>query len=620
MKGLSARILIRSLLERLREEGRVFVLPEGRLSVSELQALNYLSKVLDDTSVTDDDTSVTDNATHLPVGDGNKQNLDASQTGFVEPVELNRTAASAHGPDETDMRLCIDFGTAMSKAWAAYETIDGTIPLNLGATAGDGNEFPVASTIFIANSGRLFFGGKAELQHRQEIQTGRQRFDNIKRILSDAEIGQDINEIPVDDTIDPTKSGVTKGELLILYLGWITDLALIALHKIAEEDMEKADSSDLMVLRSIRRRFAIPCFESAIDEKSDGMSRSLWAQKILRQAMLKAQIVADTLSDKWDTLRLEDVLPILRSVQQVNLENFDHLLMVNPAVREPIAAGASRFSDKFGDEDYRSTRYLLVVDAGAGTTDFAVFQAVIDPEQGDERFKFALISPTVTMSRIAGNEIDAVLRPLFLTAVGLNPVTGAPRSEKEFSFIRSILDSDIRDLKRILFSNGYVEFSFLANLRGNLSIEEVLEDPSYLKLGEELLVIRNGIIFNLFQENVEFIERIRRLNGTTGKPIQIQVLLTGGSSLVPIFSDLSEGSLIVNGAKFAFSKMGELPRWIDGLEQDVRDELANSYPQCAVAIGGTAPLLPTELNDLVAPVTPGPEGRMTLERFQTQGV
>jgi hypothetical protein len=49
------------------------------------------------------------------------------------------------------------------------------------------------------------------------------------------------------------------------------------------------------------------------------------------------------------------------------------------SVREPIAAGASLFDDELGELEILGNtgpgrRYLLVIDAGAGTTDFAIFQ------------------------------------------------------------------------------------------------------------------------------------------------------------------------------------------------------------------------------------------------------
>jgi hypothetical protein len=48
-------------------------------------------------------------------------------------------------------------------------------------------------------------------------------------------------------------------------------------------------------LRSAVRRYAIPCFEHSVDDVPSAQ-RAKWAQEVLANALLQAQVVADTLS------------------------------------------------------------------------------------------------------------------------------------------------------------------------------------------------------------------------------------------------------------------------------------------------------------------------------------
>ena len=615
--------IVLSLIGRLRRDGEAYILPEGRLSLIEVEALRVLTNQTGAVFEGADD-GIADNQEPKGLLESELENIsqqpdaEAFQKTSGLDADLDLTAADFPGPEESDLRLCIDFGTAMSKAWAAGEEVDKSIPLNLGSTVGEADSFVLPSTIFITGSGRIFFGNAAERQYRQELHSGRQPFDNIKRILSEAEIGQDLNEVPVDKTIDPTSSGITKGDLLLLYLGWLTDHALKALHEAVCMEEGEITENEVTTLRSIRRRFAIPCFENAIDEISQGEARSVWVKAVLCDAMLKAQVIADTFGTQWEELCISDALPLIRTTHKIKSSQLEHLLAEQSTVREPIAAGASRFDDEISEQDQRSRRILLVIDAGAGTTDFAVFHAFVDPEWNDQRVRYALISPTVKMSRIAGNEVDAILRPLILRAAGINPDNGAPRSESDFSLIRNDLNSQIREIKQLLFAAVEVEYDLRPGIRGKIGIGDVLTDGSYKKRCAELIEIRRNIVSELF--SAKSIEEVKQANMRFGKAMPIFVLLTGGSSSVPMLEEISSGGLDIDGAKFEFFKVKTLPDWIEKSERSFLDRIEKPYPQCAVAIGGTAPVLPIEIPELMEAVTSGPPGGWQVKRFQTQGL
>src|SRR5258706_3563161 len=87
-----ARTLIESLIQRLSRNGSHFHLPEGRLSENEVIALRALAGVPEPKSQED------------------------TQPTIAAPT-LDLSALSRPSVADEQIRLCLDFGTAMSKAW-----------------------------------------------------------------------------------------------------------------------------------------------------------------------------------------------------------------------------------------------------------------------------------------------------------------------------------------------------------------------------------------------------------------------------------------------------------------------------------------------------------------------
>jgi len=526
-------------------------------------------------------------------------------------IPLVTDAFTATSPAETRIRLCLDFGTAMSKAWATGNRATETIPLVLGAPAGLGNVLAVPSSVYISKTGRIYFGGAAETQHRQEMGSGRLRFDNLKRMLSDEDVRQELDDTAVSTAIDPT-STLSKGDILVLYLAWLTDLALTAL-------MSQTSDGRLEIsghLRFVKRRFAIPCFEDAQDE-TRAIERAEWAQRIMERSILRAQLVADTLHEYWDQLTVSEARTVLMQVRNQDTAALSQLICLDHSVRESIAAGASRFEEEIEEgESGTSRRYMLVIDAGAGTTDFAVFEVFVDQEK--ERVRYGLIAPTVRMNRIAGNAIDEVLRPVILRACGIDPANGSPRSEGDWRLIRTDLDGRIRDLKQLLFENGEIDVALSLNTHGAVQLDRLEQEPAYRELGRKINETRQSILSSLF--DTEFLELVRTRNEHTGQPMSISVLLTGGSSAVPIIRSLAEGELEIEGARFRFVHVKDLPNWIGTLSREEAELVGRNYRQCAVAIGGSVETLPKTVHDLRSAITSPRPGPRKLERNQTGGI
>lgn len=585
-----ARALVASFLNRLHKEGDHFQIPGSTLSKDEVEAFSELAGVAVAVKAQERAPAVAD-------------------------AKLNLAAFTRAPIPEDTLRLCLDFGTAMSKSWACMSTSIATLPLVLGKQADGQSVLAVPSSIFITKAGSIFFGNAAERQHEAEIHTGRSRFDNIKRLLSEVAPDLNISEIPLTDGIDPTGSGLTKGDLLVLYLAWLTDLTLKALT-----DAVQAEGPELVAkcpdLRSTVRRYAIPCFEHSVDDVPSAQ-RARWAQEVLGSALLQAQIVADTLSNEWATLTTHRAKSVLDAVKKQDLSKLE-ILAGHASIREPVAAGATQFED-FIDSSAspKAKRLMLVIDAGAGTTDFALFQSFY--EEKTESSSLALIASAVRMSRVAGNRFDHALRPMLLRACNIQPENGSPWNAEDFAIIRADLDSQIRALKRQIFTVGSVPISLRPGASGLLTLAEVIAEPSYLELGRDLRAQRDGLLDGAFTE--ENISKYHDATKTLGRPVPIHVLLTGGSSKLPIIADLAEGETSIRGVKFTFERINALPQWIDALPRDLAELTAQEFSQCAVAIGGCAPQLPNERKDLFAPVTSHvQQGKWVLSRYQVRGL
>jgi hypothetical protein len=611
------KLLIKSLLGRLERQGEYFELPSGRLSAHEVEALRQLSE--DETVDAGGRTAPPPDLVDPDVRPPNiVSTIIMTPVEAQRPFELNQAAFNRPGPAPGELRVCLDFGTAMSKAWATGRDVGETLPLVIGRHAGMGQSLAVPASIFIADNGRIYFGRDAEIQHRADSRPGRIRFDNLKRMLSEEQVGCDLFAVSPRNGVDPTASGLTQGDLLVLYLAWLTDLTERALSDAVAEAGEGL-SFEADDVRGIVRRFAIPCFEDADDDRVRGFERARWARDVMRDALVRAQIVADTLSGQWNSLSTWQIAPLMKRVHGLDVGPLLHLLADDADIREPIAAGASRFDSVLvtGDEpfDRPVRRLLMVVDSGAGTTDFAMFQAVTPTGQTEPRY--ALLRRSVRMSRIAGNEVDSILRPLILECCGINPKTGDPRSDADFAYIKADLDSQLRDLKQLLFERESIDIQLKPNAEGTFDLTNLLSNSEFRERAARLLKLRSDLVLAVF--GPAQLEEMRAAT-RAGLPYPIYVLLTGGSSGLPMVQALAEGELEIGGTRFRFLPVDRLPGWINRLPRDAALLLAAAYPQCAVAIGGSVPELPAELPDFDAPITPPLPGERRLERVQMQGL
>jgi hypothetical protein len=333
----------------------------------------------------------------------------------------------------------------------------------------------------------------------------------------------------------------------------------------------------------------------------------------MRDALLRGQVLADTLGGRWERLTVRQLVPLMEELRALDVTPLANLLAGGADVREPVAAGASRFSSGLlpRTADGLTRHALLVVDAGAGTTDFAMFQVATGAGRPP---RYALVRNSVRMSTVAGNTADAVLEPLFLEACGIDPKTGAPRSPDDFMFIRNDLHARIRELKQVLVSRGSIDIALSLNATGRVLLDDFTDAMRHH--ATELCVVRDAIVTSTFTSAVR--SGIAPF-GQTGEPYDVRVLLTGGTAVLPAVEALAHGQLAVDGFRIRFLPITEMPDWITNLPAEVASAVAAAYSQCAVAIGGSAAELPDEVEDLRGMVVPPPPGPRVLERARISG-
>ena len=242
-----AHALLSSLLERFEDDAR---LPNPRLtglvSASDRRALQYL---LQDSS--SDPQAGPPVVSHLPAAEGEPHEQGQSGAAPDESVEptsepseqsaaapavlecsLVETAFQRSKCEDQQIVLCLDFGTAKSKAFAATREQDPEFfELGLGKRDGDldGSVYGVSSSVWIDESGQVFAGSQAVRRGMLRAAQGgprRQRLDSIKQVLSQVTQEFDIGSRLLEQEVNPSGVELTYEDAISFYLAYLTDLAL----------------------------------------------------------------------------------------------------------------------------------------------------------------------------------------------------------------------------------------------------------------------------------------------------------------------------------------------------------------------------------------------------------
>ena len=226
----SAQLLVENLLERIELDSATGKFRLGTISNLEKLALETLLKATATTSIDNEHREI---LVGVPIKPMSAQDAVAAEEGsdVLRSIGLQQTdvhvtldlrALERTQAECPELTVCLDFGTAMSKAFAihGYST---PVELALGKRAGSSG-YPVDSSLFISDDGILHFGPQAVELGIAAAALGRARFDSPKARLSMGE-QVDIHRAAIGKEFNPTDVPMTEGEMITLYLGYLTDLA-----------------------------------------------------------------------------------------------------------------------------------------------------------------------------------------------------------------------------------------------------------------------------------------------------------------------------------------------------------------------------------------------------------
>lgn len=461
-------------------------------------------------------------------------------------IQLNLDSLKFDTPQNPNIKMCLDFGTAMSKAFASDiegDEITEGLKLKLGHRASGGTSkdiYPVPSSLWISNDGKIYLGEEAIRRSIHSDPSGnRQRFDSLKRELiwgmkESSPFQQNMNEM-----LNPTDIPLSNGDAITLYLGYLTDLACT--------EMEEAHHCS----RYIVRNFGLPSWSP---------ERRVWGEELLRTMLVKAQVVADTFHGKWDNgVSIHAVKSVLEEIN--SLDELPEYLIAQ-GITEPLAVGSSRLR-----QDEPSRGLVMVVDVGAGTSDMALFVVVENPERNlFNAFPVAGCNQSLLQ---AGDTLDKAMQQAILKKAGIQS------HDHDHPYIIQHLRMQLRALKEDLFRDGYCTVNLVNGGRVRIERDEFLREKSVNKFGEKLA--------EKFEDVLKVLKKgIAQHFGSGG----LSVVLTGGGATLPMVTDLASGTFTVHNTPI---RKNEVPLVPEDFEYD--KELAAVYPQLAVALGGTMPCL-----------------------------
>ena len=550
MDLMKAKFLLENLLDRVEthEDGSKQL--SGKLTDNELQALQIALTLFDSPAplITNPAFSIPSSKIFSPPdfqqpvieSDVEISSQVGSEVDAKEiPVELNVSVLGlpAHS---INTRLCLDFGTAMSKATLVEDDDDDDfeeiIVLEIGVS-GDQEEISkvmLVSSVFIDDNGLLWFGKRAVEEAEQPENSNRQQLNNIKRYLS-----EDGLNVKVSKFFNPTSIDITYGDLILTYLMYFTWCVNRALEGLNND-----------YPRNIARRFAMPCLSDPAASE---------AEHRLRKYLGEAQVLADTFFNT-----LENGIPLktfMGAVSQIRAEKY-----IYPFVTEKISEPLGVAGTLLGSQT-KTNMLAMVVDVGAGTTDFSLYRIAVDPEKGiNTAFE---IDNTACCLTEAGNHLDNLLKSIIIREAGVN------HTHSSWKNIDGDLERNIRNYKETLFNNdGVIVYIKELNIEVEIKRNDFLDLPQVRSFGNSLRKKMKDIMEGIDAEFVKWVvqEPTRKL----------VIVLTGGGASLPMVKELAQGSIFVHGLQIPLAPAKPFPTWLEEDHADLEDD----YSRIAVSLGG----------------------------------
>lgn len=491
-----------------------------------------------------------------------------------EPITLNTEALRYKESPVPEWTLCLDFGTAKSKAFAATDAEEDPelLPLPIGNADEDmdGSVHDMSSSIWIDDDGFLFMGSEAVKRGIdygvEDEDTPRRRLDSLKQEISQLHPESDHIQLErrLAKEVDPT-STLTYSDAIIIYLAYLTDLATTEMKR---ELGAKA--------RYVRRRFTLPWWNK---------EQRRWAGEFLSNGLMRAQPLADTFHGRWRSgIHVHQIKRMLHEAAKHD-EKLAWLVLKEPpgGVLEALAAASARIWN-----DRIARNMMLVVDVGAGTTDISVFWVVRRTARTRQRVRSSkdleplhrawLIQPCGSAIKQAGDTLDSLLVAELMRRADLGADVALQRRVR-----RGLYRKSVRRLKERMFNTG--------------EIREVLVSDHDVKLSKHEFMNLEGV--KRFEQTI--CNEIRRLldgiheswNQVT--KYGITLVLTGGGSSLPMIRNLANKRWKIGNRVVACQLAADVP---EDVAEKFSSEFIQEYPRLAVVMGGAQKMLLDERHTL----------------------
>jgi molecular chaperone DnaK (HSP70) len=448
--------------------------------------------------------------------------------------------------------LCVDFGTAFSKAaaaprgaWSRFHPED-VRPLMLSREEG-ANPFLLDSAVFVDDD-RILFGRAAILRADSLAHKRRQALRSFKTLLSVSDLDRALNT-GAPAAIDPHRVFPMR-DLVVLYLAYL----LAATDRAVRADPVLSNAG------AIERRYAAPAWRSG---DSGGLHDSV--VRLFGEAEAFGASVGDKilspqgLSVKSVMDALPGALTHPRSVQM-------------GLVFEATAAAAYT---SIGLEE--SASHMVVVDMGAGTTDIAAIA------RSGGRME-ELPDARVTLKQ-AGDFVDRVVANIVLEA------NAWARSPDQQTILWRLLMRHMRDIKESLFSDGRAMLRH-ENRTVSVSMRDLEKDRDFREFVKSL------------QRAYDMSMAAVRESAVARKRRGIQTIAVGGGAGAPFIQALLKRKPPRSG-RLIIEPRPATPEW--AFAPEFRGNLAPVFPQLAIAIGGA--LAPDTMLAARAELSPAAAGR-----------
>jgi molecular chaperone DnaK (HSP70) len=432
-------------------------------------------------------------------------------------------------------RICIDFGTAVSKACLCLDPSmpldSGVRPLPIGAVSGA--EHPLLSpSVLYVDGGRMFFGAAALSRARNGVESNRDPLLSFKTILGAENAEQALSE-RMPATMDPTAT-FRQRDAVVLYLAYLDQLIGEAIARLPDAPLSAAHA---------RRRYTSPVWRPGTSQ--DRVFETIFNEAAAASHRLGRLLLA---GEGVSIAHCRDVLEKARA----NPGNG----RLETGVFEPHAAAAASLA--YTNEP---ARVVMVIDMGAGTTDIAAFEF-------DERTNPPALSEIKSArqcSALAGDEIDRLLIGAFVRKRGFSGPDDQAR------FLRNARLT-ARPLKHEFFAEGHAT---LRDGRRSISLraQELSDDPNFKKF---MAALGNSIAYSI----AAVAERSR-----FNRARVVDIVLAGGGSNLPFLPQLTHMAA-QHVAPHLAVRIGPLSP-ANPLYDRVDYYFADVFAQIAISIGGS---------------------------------